>query len=241
MIPIRLSALSAGAAPTTANGPAAKIFPGNRFIEMKVYRVVDDHVVAMHDGVLCAYAIGHLPAHVRQMLMPTAAVGAALAGTATRTILGMVADKVIEDLRDDDPMACPVAIAAIRRYARDPGRTLRDYAGQAGILGETLGRETSPDGEAMFYHGHERRLTIEMTTRGWKIERDAITVRQHLPDTICAAAPGRPLSQLVEHPMLEGVDARVVDAESRGDATRIAYETKPVRILGLPEMDGEGT
>lgn len=243
VIPVRLAALSAGTVRhgrRTASTPPAehepRIFPDSPFIEINVYRVVDDHVLAMHDGALCAYAIGHLPDHVRAMLLPAADLGANLAGTATRTILGMVTDKVIQDLRDDQPTACPIAIAAIRLHALDPARTLREYVARAGILGETTGQETSITGERIVYNGHERRLTVELAKDGWMLERDAIIVPHQLPATICAAAPGRPLAQLVEHAMLAGIDARVAHAESRGEATLIAYETTAVRIMDLPEM-----
>lgn len=243
MIPIQLSALTTGAAipalPAVV-APAFKqrIFRESNFIEMKVQKVQGDHVIASHDDETHPYAIGHLPDKLQRLLVPPAEVSAQLAGEAKRTILGLVSDKAIEDLRDEDPMVCPIAVSVIRLYASDPQRSLREYAGHAVMLGDITGQEIGRDGELIIYHGNAGKLMIEISKHGWVLEGDSLKIPYLLPATICSAAAGRPLDQLIDHEMLNGNGGRVTHAEHDNQGTTIAFTTTPIRLKSLPEMQG---
>lgn len=239
LTPIRLAALHAPAVvPPLAPAYEPRLFPVAEFIEMTIDRVVDDHVVARHGGKTTSYAIGHLSQEARRLLSPSREVGAKLANAPKRTILGIVSDQVIEDLRDETPAACPLAVSAIRLYSNDPARALREYAAHAVVLGDVVGKEFGIGGASIVYRGSGRRLTVEIAAEGWMLETDSLLIPHVLPQTICAGARGRRLSQIVEHRMLEGVDAVVTGAEVTGMATQIAFRTEAVAVKGLPELRG---
>jgi len=243
MTPVRLASIAAPAVlpPAAPARYEPRIFPDSPFVEMTIDRVVEDHVVATHAGTTGTYAIGHLPAEIRAMLTPPSSVGVQLADTARRTILGLVSDQVIEDLHDDGPSACPLAVAAIRLFSLDPARSLREYAARAAMLGQVIGKEFGRDGVSLVYRGAERRLTVDVAADGWMLDGDTLLIPHLLPETLCAAAAGRPLGQIVEHRMLDGIDAVVTCAERSGQATSIGYRTRAVDMRTLEEMQGTTT
>lgn len=250
MIPVRLQALTTGGSPTAGKTQPlramtppcqTRIFQEQKFVEMRIQRVVGDHVIALHDGETRPYAIGHLPKDIQHMLSPKSDIGAHLAGSAKRTILGLVSDQVIEDLRDEDPHICPIALAIIRRHSPDPGRVICEYLKHAVMLGDVMGQEMTIEGREILYRGCARRLTVEMTGNGWVLEGDSVLIPHRLPVTICTAASGRPLAQIIEHEDLVDVSAMVVGAEAQGSSTRITFSTNAIAIRTLKETQGNAT
>lgn len=66
----------------------------------------------------------------------------------------------------------------------------------------------------------------EISTEAGKLE-----IAAELPDTVIEAARGRPVTDIVDHPLLRGLDMIVHDLHLIGFGTRIIYRNIPSRTL----------
>lgn len=87
------------------------------------------------------------------------------------------------------------------RVARSGGYAMR-VAGDGGWIGWRVSGDTV---EVAGRLGPAALITNRGTLRLW--------IPQELPATLCAAAPGRPLTSLVQHPLLSGDDLTVVSVD----------------------------
>lgn len=245
--PLRLEALGAaatGAAPAPRRRPMRLDeeergpFGNPPFVPMSVVTRNGDHVTAAVDGLIGDYAIGHLAPETQALIVPRRAIRASLADAAKRTMLGILSDKAIDDVHDEDPMICPIAVAIIRAKAPNAGATIRQYLAAAPRQGRLNGKEASTTGADIVYAASERRLCVEWREPGWAVEADALRVEVELPATALVAAIGRPLEALASHTMLDGKGAVVVGTRVVDGGTEISFVTPSERARLLPEAGG---
>lgn len=244
--PVRLSALAAVPTaprrrqppppPTVGEGP----FGRPTFKPMRIITLRGDHVVAAVDGSIGEYAIGHLPLSARALMRPGESISVSLADGQKRTMLGILADKAIEDVHDREPRICPVAVAIIRAHARSPEATIRSYLEAAPHVGVLKGQEFTLGGESLIYEAAHRRLTVEWRGSDWNLSRDRLEIQAIIPATACVACIGQPVSMVVEHPMFDGSDAIVTGIRPEDWGTEIHFEAKPLRTRALPEAGRRG-
>lgn len=245
MTPIRLEALSAAMAVDAAPRPkprrlvdpedAPNPFKAPEYHQMRVLSSRDGYVVAAVDGRIGDYAVGHLPEEIRRRILQSPTLKVSLADASRRTLLGIDGDKAVDDLLDVEPLVCPVAMAVIRAEAANPGLTIRRYAACAPLTGSMDGSEPSKTFGDITYRTRGRLLTTAIDAKAWRIVHDRIDIAQILPDNVITRAIGEPLSLLVDHPILHGVDVSIADVEVRGDLLSISFEAEPVRARTAPE------
>lgn len=244
---IRLHALAAGAKtsprqPAPRSDPALHRLDGpfgrTPFTPMHLIHMSGDHVVASIDSSISDYAIGHLPALARARIIVPGGIDASLATAPRRVALGIMSDKAIDDIHDDDPWVCPVSLNLIRAHAPDARATIAAYRKVAALVGSPRGDEPSSSGVAIRYDGSDRRLTAEMNGGNWTMTRDAIEIRIVVPSTLCAGAVGRPVESFVEHAAFNGTDAIITDIDEAPWGITVAYRTSPTRLRSVPEWPG---
>ncbi len=245
MKPICLQTLGASLASGTAPRPrprrlvdpedAPNPFKAPEYHQMRVMSSKDGYVTAAVDGRIGNYAIGHLPESVRRTILGTTTLKVSLADAARRTLLGIDADKAVDDLLDEDPLGCPVALAIMRAEAANPGLTIRRYIACAPKTGRMDGSEPSRTLGDIAYRTRDRLLTAALEAPGWSLNHDRIEIRQTIPDNVATRSLGEPLSFLVDHPMLRDVDVRIADVNVLEDRLSIAFEADPVHMRKAPE------
>lgn len=241
--PIRLSALTSrpGAFATRAKTLAAtrpSPFGDAAFREMRIVRVNEDHVTAVVDKVTGEYAIGHLPSPVRDMIRAPHTINASLANDQKRTMLGILSEMAIDDLHDEDPWICPVAVNIIRAHAPNAQRTIHAFLSAAAIVSTSRGQEFTLGGESLIYDAADRRLTIEFRGNDWNLSRDTLDVQAFVPQTLCVASAGKPIEILVDHHAFRDVGATITLAKTHSWGTEIQYSAPPTRTRTLPEAAG---
>lgn len=202
---------------------------------MRLMSMRGDHVVAAMDGSIGEYAVGHLPPSAQALIRAPGVIRASLADGQKRTMLGILSEKAVDDIHDEDPGICPVTLAIIRAHARDPEGTIRAFMAAAPHVGSITGQETSLQGGGLVYEVSQRRLTVEWRGGNWSLLRDRIEIDEVVPATFCVAAIGRPMALLVEHPAFKDAGAVITGVKPESWGTEIHYETTPVRARILPE------
>lgn len=237
MIPVRLHALGATTVATVRPSPPHGTLPFGRppFKPMTLFTISGDHVVAAVDGSIGEYAIGHLPPSVLAMIRPNSNVMASLADSQKRTMLGILAEKAVDDLHDADPWICPVALALIRMHAVDAAGTLRRYIEAAPMAGSLRGQEFTMDGSSLVYECSARRLTVDWRGPDWSLGRDRLEISTRLPATTCVSALGSDITTVVDHLAFEGAGAVVTGMRPEEWGTEILYDAPPLKVHRLAE------
>ena len=212
-------------------------FPAPCFVQMKLMSIKTDHVLASVDGNIDEYAIGHLPLIIQNLIRPPDILSATLACGQKRTILGILSDKAIEDVHDQDPLVCPISLNIIRQYSPDPWHTIQSYMQVAMHITRVQGEETSKNGNQIKYESVERLLTVEMTANGWGLAKDILSLNTRIPQTLSVASIGKPLHAVVEHDVFHGVDAIIASVKNSTSGTEIRFNTRPLKLRNLKETD----
>lgn len=239
LTPVVLRSLSqtpAGSAASARDAvPRTPAFARPAFRAMRLISLKGDHVVAAIDGRIREYAFGHLPPSARTLIRAPGNIQATTADAQQRTVLGILSDDAIDDIHDEDPLICPVALSVIRREAVSPAETIRGYISAAPMVSTLSGRETGNTGTVITYQRTGRALTAEWRGGNWTLLHDRIEIDERIPVTTCLAAIGRPLSDLVRHPVLDGHGAVVTGTRPEEWGTGIVFDVQPVRARATDE------
>jgi hypothetical protein len=211
------------------------------FRPMRLIRMRGDHVVAAVDGSIGDYAIGHLQPSARALVRAPGSISVTIADAKKRTMLGILSDKAINDIHDEDPSICPVALGIMRMYSRDAAATIRSYMACAPHVGSIEGQEFTADGESIVYQGSGRRLTVEWRGGNWSLLHDRIQIEARLPTTTCLSAIGKQLDEVLEHPAISGCGAVVTGTLPEAWGTEITFEAKGIRARMTEEADTRRT
>ena len=240
LTPVVLRSLSQVVPPArpTPAVPARRAFAAPSFRPMRLITTKGDHVVASVDGRIREYAFGHLPPSARGMIRAPGTIRATTADAQQRTVLGILSEDAIDDIHDEDPLICPIALEVIRRHSVDPEATIVAYIAAAPMVSTLSGRETGSAGEAILYQRSGRVLTAEWRGGNWSLLNDRIEIDERLPTTTCLAAVGRPLRHLVSHPVLDVAEATVTGTMPADWGTEIVFDVTPVRARDTDEGRG---
>lgn len=240
LTPITLQALPPLAdqsSPRAAPPPLHPDGPFGRapFRPMRLIAMMGDHVMAAVDGSIGEYAIGHLQLSARALFRAPGSISATIADAKKRTMLGILSDKAIDDIHDEDPLVCPVALSIMRMYSRDPAAAMRSYLACAPHVGTINGQEFAASGDSIVYQGSARRLSVEWHGGNWSVVGNRIQIEARLPASACLSAIGKPIDEVLEHPALTGTGAIISGTMPDEWGTEITFEAKGMRARMTPE------
>lgn len=240
LIPLPLRSLGvthveAGLKPD-AKTPRSPVFKQVRLNDMTILSLKGDHAIAAIDGRIGEYAFGHLPETTQGLIRKGEIVRATLMNGQQRAMLGIRSEMAIDDLHDQDPCICPVALEMIRRHSLNSESALLEYASVALLLDGARGEE-QVHGGTLSYSGADRRLSIAWTDAGWSLTRGQLRMETELPSTTCLAAVGRKMREVVDHEAFNPTDVEITGIRKQNGGTEIFFEGKDIKVWRLPEME----